>query len=256
MHNDYTKEYLGRVEAINDPKFEGRCRVRVFTLFDDIDVIDLPWAVPYGKPTFFGQDARAGSISIPKVGAIVRIKFNNGDIYAPEYSQVQEIGEDIKQELKKGGKKYEGAHFILFDGDEEIKFWFDREIGLQMELKESFIRIDNSNSHILIEHKDNLSSISMEGNVIRLVSDSEVHVTSTSLVDVTSQTVNIKGQVNVGADPSGGDYVVLGRNLEGLLTQMAAAIDAKLPCTPGATTGIVNSNMKYCMSPSVQASCF
>jgi hypothetical protein len=248
---EFTASYIGKVEDITDPLFEGRCRVRVFSLFDDIDVNDLPWAVPYGKPTFFGQDARAGSISIPKVGAIVRIKFSNGDIYAPEYSQVQEIGDDIKQELRKGGKKYAGAHFILFDGDEEIKFWFDRQIGLQMELKKSFIRIDNATSNVLIEHKDNLSAIALEGNVIRIVSDSEVQVTTGSKATITAKTVHIKGNNTlVGASPVQ-NSAVLGEPLFAILKILATAIDAKIPSTAGAIAQAVEAAKPMVLSRSV-----
>lgn len=247
----FSSNYLGKVEDVNDPLYEGRCRVRVFSLFDDIPVDDLPWAIPYGKPTFFGQDARAGSISIPKVGAVVRVRFSNGDIYSPEYSQVQEIGEDIKQELKKGGTKYEGAHFILFDGDEQIRFWFDREVGLKIELKESFLRIDNSNSHIELIHKDNLSSISMEGNVIRIVSDSEISVTTNSKVTVQANTVHIKGNNTI----VGASYVqnsaVLGEPLFAVLKTMAALIDAKIPATAGSATQAVEAAKPLVLSRSV-----
>jgi Type VI secretion system/phage-baseplate injector OB domain len=247
----FTASYLGRVEDIKDPLYEGRCRVRVFSLFDDIPVEDLPWAVPYGKPTFFGQDARAGSISIPKVGAIVRVKFNNGDIYSPEYSQVQEIGDDIKQELRKGGKKYEGAHFILFDGDEEIKFWFDQQVGLQIELKKSFIRIDNETSNILVEHKDNLSSIALEGNVIRIVSDSEVQVTTGSKATITAKTVHIKGNNTILGSSIVQNSAVLGEPLFAVLKILATAIDAKIPATAGAIAQAVEAAKPMVLSRSV-----
>jgi hypothetical protein len=247
----FTESYLGKVEDIEDPKLEGRCRIRVFSLFDDIPTEDLPWAVPYGKPTFFGQDARAGSISIPKVGAIVRVQFNNGDIYSPEYSQVQEIGDDIKTELKKGGKKYAGSHFILFDGDEEIKFWFDREIGLQMELKKSFVRIDNATSNVLIEHKDHLSSVALEGNVIKIVSNSEVQVTTGSKATVEAKTVHIKGENTlVGASPVQ-NSAVLGEPLFALLTLMGLAIDSKVPVTAGAVSQAVEAAKANALSRSV-----
>ena len=251
---EFVSTYLGKVEDIDDPLFEGRCKIRVFSLFDDIPTSDLPWAVPYGKPAFFGQDARAGSISIPKVGAIVRGKFNNGDIYSPEYSQVQELGDDIKNELRKGKankKKYAGAHFILFDGDEQIKFWFDREIGLQMELKNSFIRIDNATSNILLEHKDTLSSIALEGNVIRINSNSEVRVTTGSKATVTANTVHIKGKNTlIGASPVQ-NSAVLGEPLFAILKIMATAIDAKIPATAGAIAQAVEAAKPMVLSRSV-----
>jgi len=249
----FTSTYLGKVEDISDPLYEGRCKIRVFSLFDGMPVDDLPWAVPYGKPTFFGQDGRAGSISIPKVGAIVRVTFNNGDVYSPEYSQVQEIGEDIKTELRKDGK-YEGAHFILFDGDEELKIWFDRKVGLQLELKKSFIRIDNQTSNVLIEHKDNQSSISLEGNVIRIVSDSEVRVTTGSKVTVTAETVHIKGNSTILGAGVVQNSAVLGEPLFALLKTMASAIDAKVPSTAGTIAFAVEAAKTMALSRSVTVS--
>lgn len=247
----FTASYIGKVEDIEDPKLEGRCKIRVFSLFDDIPTEDLPWAVPYGKPTFFGQDARAGSISIPKVGAIVKVQFNDGDIYSPEYTQVQELGDDIKTELKKGGKKYAGSHFILFDGDEEIKFWFDREIGLQMELKKSFIRIDNATSNVLIEHKDHLSSVALEGNVIKIVSNSEVQVTTGSKATVEAKTVHIKGENTLVGASSIQNSAVLGEPLFAVLKVMATAIDAKVPSTAGAIAQAVEAAKAAALSRSV-----
>ena len=255
-HN-FNAYYIGTVEAIDDPKFEGRCKVKVFSLFDDIDIADLPWAIPAAKPTVFGQDARAGSISIPKIGAVVGIKFNNGDIYSPEYSQIQELGEDIKEELQKGNtpetfrKKYEGSHFILFDGDEEIKFWFDREIGLQMELKQSFIRIDNATSNILIEHKDNHSQIGLENTVIRIVADSEVRITGTSKITATSKTAHINSKTTI-IGASGVQYsAVLGEPLFAILKTMAATIDAKVPSTAGALASAVDAAKVQVLSRTV-----
>lgn len=245
---EFTEVYLGKVEDIMDPLYEGRCRVRVFSLFDDIEEADLPWATPANKPLFFGQDARAGSLSIPKVGAVVQVRFSNGDIYSPEYCQVQEVGEDIKDELKKGAQtptKYEGAHFILFDGDEEIKFWFDREIGLQMEMKKSFIRIDQKTSNVLIEHKDNQSSIALENNVIRIISDSQINLTTGSQVTVDARTVKIiGGNVEIGKDGVF-EPAVLGNQLATVLNSMAAAIDAKMPATTGVAATVMNASSLY-----------
>ena len=252
----FVSTYLGKVEDIDDPQYEGRCRVRVFSVFDDIPLEDIPWAVPASKSLFFGQDARGGSISIPKVGAIVKVQFAIGDIYSPEYIQIQEIGEDIKDQLRKGGNKYEGAHFILFDGDEEIKIWFDKQIGLQMELKKSFIRIDNETSNVIIEHKDDLSTIALEGNVIRIVSDSEVKITTGSKATVSAKTVHIDGQNTVLGPGSVQNSAVLGEPLFALLKIMASAIDLKMPASAGAISSTVEAAKPMVLSRSVTVSKF
>jgi hypothetical protein len=49
------KTYIGVVEDNNDPKKLGRCKIRVFDVFDgrnkaneyDLKTIDLPWAFPW-----------------------------------------------------------------------------------------------------------------------------------------------------------------------------------------------------------------
>lgn len=249
---EFGEIYLGKVEDIMDPKYEGRCRIRVFSLFDDIPVEDLPWAVPANKPMFFGKHARGGSLSIPKVGAVVQVRFNHGDIYSPEYHQPQEVGEDIKEELKKGGNKYEGAHFILFDGDEEIKFWFDREIGLQMEMKGSFIRIDQATSNIHIEHKETQSLIALENNIIRINANSQVNITTGTGVKIDSPLVDVSGgAVKLGKD--GGQYsAVCGEPLQALLTALAVQIDAKLPGGAGTAQSAVNTMITNVLSQDVK----
>jgi len=261
MNNNYkkTKSYLGEVKAIDDPEFEGRCKIEVYSVFDGYQVDDLPWAVPAGKPMFFGQDARGGSISIPKVGSIVKVQFVDGCIYSPEYSQIQEIGEDIKDELKKAGKdystKYEGAHFILFDGDEEIKFWFDKEVGLKMELKGSFIRIDNKTSNIELIHKDTLSSISLAGNAIDVHANSTINITGTSKVTVTSANIHVAGNTTtVGREVGSSEFAVLGCALFDLLYNMAIAIDAKVPVSGGATAQLVQTYEALALSKTVRIS--
>jgi hypothetical protein len=243
-----TVQYLGEVVDINDPLKEGRCRIKVFTVFDALDPIDIPWAVPIHKPAFFGQDGKAGSISIPKKGSIVGVRFNNGDIYSPEYKQVQEIGDDIKEELRKDGE-YEGAHFVLFDGDEELKVWFTVKKGLTLQLKNSRINIDQ-NSKITLEHEDSLSIIEMDGPVIRIVSDSQINITSNS-VRATADQIWLDGDsTRVGHSPLTGP-AVLGDRLFAMLKVLAGMIDAKMPSTPGAAQQVVEAAKVLCLSETV-----
>jgi hypothetical protein len=237
-----TTKYLGEVVDVNDPLREGRCKVKVFSIFDSLVVDDIPWAVQSQKPAFFGQDAKAGSISIPKKGAIVNVRFNNGDLYSPEYEQVQEIGDDIKEELQKSTiYEYEGAHYFLFDGDEKIKMYFTKGRGLTFEMKDSYINIDQ-NSKIEIYHKDGLSSVELDGNVITVMSQSNVNVISNA-IKTTAQTVHIDGQTTRLGASNVVQSAVMGDSLYATMLGLAAMIDAKMPVTAGAAQQFVN-NMK------------
>jgi hypothetical protein len=136
------KQFLGVIVAVDDPRKEGRARVRVFGIHDDLPAEDLPWAYPKNKPMFFGQEGKGGSLSVPKVNSVVAIRFDNGNPYSPEYFAIHELAQDVKDELN---SEYEGSHMILFDGDQELKIWFAVGKGLTISLKEASINIDPDN---------------------------------------------------------------------------------------------------------------
>ena len=241
-------QYLGEVVDINDPLKEGRCRVKVFSVFDSLETQDIPWAIPIHKPAFFGQDGKAGSVSIPKLGSIVGVRFNHGDLYSPEYKQIQEIGDDIKEELRKEGE-YAGSHFVLFDGDEELKLWFTVKKGLTLQLKNSRINIDQ-NSKITLEHEDSLSIIELDGATVRIVSDSQVNITSNS-VRATADQIWLDGDsTRVGHSPITGP-AVLGDRLFAMLKVLAGMIDAKFPSTPGAAQQVFEAAKVLSLSETV-----
>jgi hypothetical protein len=136
------KQFLGVVELIDDPRKEGRARVRVYSIHDDLVAGDIPWAYPKNKSLFFGQEGKAGSISIPKVGSIVAVKFDNGNPYSPEYFAIHELAQDVKDELN---TEYDGSHIILFDGDQELKLWFSVGKGLTISVKGASINLAPDN---------------------------------------------------------------------------------------------------------------
>ena len=248
----FNDTYLGVIEDANDERKEGRCRIRVFGVHDDIPVDDLPWAFPTQKSTFFGQEGGAGSISIPKIGSLVSVKFNGGNKYSPEYNGIHELEESVKEELGKSGE-YAGTHIMLFDGDEELKIWFTINKGLTIQLKGSKINIGQDKA-ITIEHADSSSSIELRGGEINVTSNSTINLTSGSEIETTSNDVWINGNfVKVGHGPVTGS-AVLGDPLFILLSAMATAIDAKLPSTPGALLGIVETARSGILSSTVKVS--
>jgi len=252
-HEDYVdKTYLGLVEDANDPRKEGRARLRVFGIHDDIEVEDLPWAYPKQKSVIFGQDGQGGSVSIPKKGSVVAVKFHNGQHNSPEFYSIHELADDVKSELQIDGQ-YLGTHITLFDGDEELKIWFTVDKGLTIQLKGSRINIGQDKA-ITVEHADSSSSIELRGGEININSNSTINLTSGSEIEATSNDVWINGNfVTVGHGPVS-QPAVLGDNLFLLLTQLAAVVDAKFYPTPGVASGIVNSFKALALSQTVKVS--
>jgi hypothetical protein len=256
---DYVdKDYLGIVEDPNDPRKEGRCRIRVFGIHDDLETEDLPWAYPKQKGAYFGQDGKGGSISIPKKNAVVAVRFNNGNIYSPEFYSIHELAEDAKEQLQKEGE-YLGTHIMLFDGDEELKIWFTIGQGLTIQLKQSRIKIEQDSS-IHIEHHDRTigegsaitSSIELRGGEINITSNSTINLTSGSEIEATSNDIFLNGNtVKVGHNPIQGS-AVLGDQLFLLLERLADIIDAKAPTSLGAAKSAVKLSKGFSLSETVK----
>jgi hypothetical protein len=246
------KQFLGVVEDPNDPRKEGRARVRVVSIHDDIPVEDLPWAYPKQKSAFFGKEGRGGSLSVPKKGAIVAVRFDNGNPYSPEYYSLHEIAEDVREELGKNGE-YLGSHVVLFDGDEELKIWFTISKGITMQLKGSRVNIGRDKA-ITIEHAESQSIIELRGGNISIHANSRIELTSGSEIEAASNNVWVNGNfVKVGHNPITGP-AVLGDRLFLLLTAMASALDAKFPPSPGAVSSVVESFKATTLSQTVKVS--
>lgn len=246
------KSFLGMIEDINDPRREGRCRIRVFGMHDGLETEQLPWAYPKQKSAFFGKDGKAGSLSVPKKGAIVAVRFDNGNPYSPEYYSVHELADDAKDELSKEGE-YAGSHIILFDGDEQLKLWFTISKGLTLQLKDSRINIGQDRA-ITIEHQGSQSVIELRGGEINITSNSTINLTSGSEIQAASNDIWINGNfVKIGHNPIIGN-AVLGDKLYLMLDALASAIDAKWPPTPGAVQSLVKLSKAGVLSETVKVS--
>ena len=121
MKDLHDNDWLGIITNNVDTLFSGRAQVRVYRLMDHLDAADLPWAVPINS-TVFASDG-AGSLSVPKIGQIVRVQFNNGDIYSPEYTTIQNIDTQLIDKIK---DDYDGTHVLLYDPDEELSVIYQR----------------------------------------------------------------------------------------------------------------------------------
>jgi len=238
-------DWIAIVTNNADPLFSGRCQIRVFRLMDDIDSKNLPWAVPENSPIFAGDGA--GSLSIPKIGQILQIKFNNGDIYAPEYKSIQNIDTQLIERIK---DDYDGTHVLLYDPDEELNIIYQRESGIQMYYKESFIQI-SPDSMITIQHANQDSVIQLEGDKCNIATKNEVNVSAAAKVDIAADEVKASGNqvTKIGVPPY--NHAIMAEPLWGLLSTLATAIDAKMPSTPGVNVSLVEQAKQAATSKNV-----
>ena len=90
---DENREYVGTVIENMDPDRAGRCKIKVAKLMEGLDEDYIPWATPGMGGTFAGDGL--GSLSIPKKGTTVKVKFKNGDLKAPEYFGIQKVDKNL-----------------------------------------------------------------------------------------------------------------------------------------------------------------
>lgn len=241
----HDNDWIGVVEDINDPLFSGRAKIRVFRLFDDIPSEDLPWAVPINS-TVMARDG-AGSLSVPKVGIIVKVQFNNGDISAPEYETIQNVDNALIEQIK---EDYEGTHVMLYDPDEELSVIFQRSSGFTMFYRESFVQI-SPDSMITIQHANSDSIIQLEGETCNIVTKNKINVSAGSTVTINADEVVAAGNQTTKVGPGAYNHAVLAEPLVALLSSLATAIDTKYPATPGVNAGLVQQSRQSITSTNV-----
>lgn len=254
---------VGEVVDNNDPEFAGRCKIRIYGKFDgtsdpdappgtfDIPIDDLPWAYPAGSNIFGGGKGKgAGSLSVPKIGSRVKVRFSGGNIYSPEYFAVQDLNEKVIEEVR---TSYQNSHVLFYDEDERVKIVYTPDKGFEIFHKDSHIVI-NPNSSITIEHQDSKSIIELIGPNINITCNSTVNITSNSSIQLESSECVTNGTSSTKLGPAPAYSAVLAEPLWTFLKIMASAIDAKLPTTPGILTSQAASFEQLSTSKNVKLS--
>jgi hypothetical protein len=244
--NSEISHYLGVVMDNKDPEFRGRAKIKVFGIFDELKDKDIPWAHQRFE-TSFGLNGGSGRMSVPKLGSVVHVQFNNGNYYSPEYKAVQELSPDLIDEIK---RSYDGAHSLIYDGIERLKMFYTVEKGLVIDLKDSKIIISNDNS-ILITHADDTSSIQLKGGKITKYADQEIEEIATTRIKNTSEEVWVDGKlVNLGHSPV--FSAVCAEPLWDFLKKLAIAVDAKMPVSTGVNSSLASSYEQLSTSSTVR----
>ena len=143
--------FIGVVEDNDDPKKICRCKVRVFNIFDDIDVADIPWASPW-------KDLNGNSAVIPDKGKIVSVVFDKGNPYKPEYIFAEHYNVNLEKKLSSlSGDTYKSMRAIMFDHKTQI--YSNDDEGLKIDYK--FNNINITKSDINLNLKDNFGHVNI-----------------------------------------------------------------------------------------------
>jgi hypothetical protein len=167
--NLHGTNWLGEVVDIEDPLRDGRIRVKVFGKFDELETEAIPWSSPRTKITG-GSQSGSGSFSVPKIGSIVGVIFENGSLYQPEWYTIEHISDELKAEIS---GSYVNAHSLIYDTVTEgfVKVFFTEAKGLMLDYKETQVNIKPDNSVVIQNPNGDIIEIANNGKLTITVSD-------------------------------------------------------------------------------------
>lgn len=117
--------WLGEVVDNQDPRNLGRCKVKVYGKFDLLEVDSIPWATTMNR-------GHVGSHSIPKIGDIVSVRFDNGNIYHPEYWFQINQNKELKSDVLDASSAAQDVVSLVYDAERNVRIYWSPEDGLTM----------------------------------------------------------------------------------------------------------------------------
>ena len=142
--------FVGVVEDNKDPKRLCRAKIRVFNVFDDIPVEDMPWAVPW-------KDLSGHEADIPEIGKVVSVVFDEGNPYKPEYIRADHFNINLENKLKAISEEdYLSFSSLMFDHSTQL--FVSKSTGLKLDHEYTNINLD-SNGNINLNLRDGNSKV-------------------------------------------------------------------------------------------------
>lgn len=123
LDNLRDSHWLGEVVVNEDPLADGRCRIKVFGKFDQLPDEAIPWATPMNRD-------HVGAHSVPRVGDIVAVRFDNGNIYHPEYWFQIDQNTDLKADVLEASDAPHDVISLVYDAERNLRIYHSPEDGL------------------------------------------------------------------------------------------------------------------------------
>ena len=115
--------WLGAVVDNTDPKNLGRCRIKVYGKFDNLPDDAIPWATPMNRDL-------PGSHATPRVGDIVAVRFDNGNIYHPEYWFHINQNKELKEDILESSSAPQDVISLVYDAERNLRIYHSQDDGL------------------------------------------------------------------------------------------------------------------------------
>lgn len=151
MRVEADKTYIGVVEDNVDPKKQGRLKIRVLDVYDDLKVEDIPFASPW-------KDLNGNGFNVPEKGKVLLVIFDQADEYKPEYISAEHYNINLEKKIASlEGTNYTSMKSLIFDHKTQI--YVNDEEGLKIDYKYNNINVQENS--IDLNLKDNNRSLNL-----------------------------------------------------------------------------------------------
>lgn len=222
----YSKRYLGEVVDVNDPEFEGKIKVKIWGKTDELDIEVLPWAIP---STLNISSSNSGSsfLSVPKLGSIVEVFFDNGDFYSQKWSHCLKISNEVKTRFNTQ-ELYANAQVLYFDVENNYYVYY---INTSNADSGFFLRVgadSNSSSQIRIKEDNSILIQSSNNSKIEIDSDGNILLKHNS-----GKVIHIKSNsISLGSENESQFHAVLFEKLQEWQNQLITQLSLQTPVHP------------------------
>lgn len=151
MKVEANKTYIGVVEDNIDPKKQGRLKIRVLDVYDDLKVEDIPFASPW-------KDLNGNEFNVPEKGKVLLVVFDQGDEYKPEFISAEHYNTNLERKLNTlDNTNYTSMKSLIFDHKTQI--YVNDQEGLKIDYKYNNVNIQENS--IDLNLKDNNRSLNL-----------------------------------------------------------------------------------------------
>jgi hypothetical protein len=164
-----SRQHIGEIVDISDPKFLGRVKIDIKGIFSSIDgeqKIDFKKA-----GWFYPETPNQDSIFTPKVGNMVICWFDK-DIYSGRYRSYEGISKELSDKMK---EDYEGYKSIVFDPEEKLEIFYSRKDGVNIKYGDSIINITKDGKSIVASIDNGKRSVLIDDEAVSTISDKISH---------------------------------------------------------------------------------
>ena len=242
---DYSGYFIGTVVANNDPTFRQRIKVTIPELLTGAEPM-LPWVAPVLQSEF-GVTPSAGVMQVPAIGSVVRVEFQNGELYyglasgylhTANHSPASELL--VNYPARHGWKDPAGNLFYVDHTSGQVDVHFRHVSGTTIHIANDGNVSVTTPQSLIVTATNNVTV-----NCVNATVNASASVAVNTPLTAVSGNMTVGGTVVVGGAISAGGSIAAGGNISTPADVTAGSISLKTHVHGGVRSGTSDSAVPH-----------